>query len=103
MSTRSLSEAVAGALEHGESGKAYLLGDENLSFADYFGEYFRLAGRQEPLPVIDQEHPLLPDSILYAGRGSTLYYQTDADDTRRLGYRQGDARGTLREVFESYV
>lgn len=102
ISTTSLSEAVAGALARGESGKAYLVGDENLSFADYFGELFRAAGRSEPLEVIDREHPLLPDAILYAGRGNTIYYEPDPRETALLGYRRNDMRRTLREIVEFY-
>ncbi|HSW11213.1 MAG TPA: NAD-dependent epimerase/dehydratase family protein [Solimonas sp.] len=102
ISTTSLSEAVAGALERGENGKAYLVGDENLSFADYFGEYFRAAGRSGQIAVIDREHPLLPDVILYAGRGGTIYYEPDAAETKLLGYRRGDVRRTLHEVVEQY-
>ena len=40
ISTQSLSEAVEGALMRGENGKAYLVGDENLSFQDFFGLFF---------------------------------------------------------------
>lgn len=102
ISTRSLSEAVAGAIERGEPGKAYLVGDENLSFADYFGEFFRAAGRREPLPVFDREHPLLPDAVLYAGRGATVFYEPEAREAALLGYRRRDVLHTLREVFDSY-
>jgi nucleoside-diphosphate-sugar epimerase len=102
MSTRALSEAIAGALAYGEAGKAYLVGDENLSFADYFGEFFKAAGRQEPLEVIDREHPMLPDAVLYAGRGNTIYYEPDPADVARLGYRRGDMRRTLHEIVEFY-
>ena len=102
MSTTSLSEAIAGALERGESGKAYLVGDENLTFADYFGELFRAAGCKEPLEVLDREHPMLPDAVLYAGRGGTVYYEPDAAETKQLGYRRGDVRRTLREIVEFY-
>lgn len=100
--TRALSQAVEGALLRGEGGKAYLPGDENLSFADYFGELFRAAGRNEPLPLLDQEHPLLPDSVLYAGRGGTMYYTPDEADRQRLGYVRDDVRRTLREIVEFY-
>lgn len=103
MSTRSLSEAVAGALARGEPGKAYLLGDENLSFAEYFGEFFQAAGRAEALEVIDREHPLLPDAILYAGRGSTIYYEPNPEEVDLLKYRRGDVRGTLRAIAEFYA
>lgn len=102
ISTQSLSEAVAGALTRGENGKAYMVGDENLSFQDYFGEYFRAAGREAPLELIDQEHPLLPDAVLYAGRGGTLYYEPDAAETALLGYRRNDVRRTLREIVGFY-
>lgn len=102
ISTLSLSEAVAGALARGENGKAYLVGDENLSFLDYFGTYFEAAGRTEPLPVIDREHPLLPDLALYAGRGGTVYYEPDPEETALLGYRRNDMRRCLREIVEFY-
>lgn len=103
ISTASLSDAVAGALDRGEPGKAYLVGDENLSFQDYFGEMFRAAGRPEPLPILDQEHPMLPDAVLYAGRGGTVYYEPDAADVARLGYRRNDVRATLREIVNVYA
>lgn len=102
ISTRSLSEAIVGALARGEPGRAYLVGDDNLSFADYFGEYFRAAGRSEPLPLIDREHPLLPDAALYAGRGGRVCYEPDAAETALLGYRRGDVRRTLREIVDFY-
>ncbi|HEY0975796.1 MAG TPA: NAD-dependent epimerase/dehydratase family protein [Solimonas sp.] len=102
ISTVSLSEAVAGALARGENGKAYLVGDENLTFQDYFGTYFEAAGRTEPLPVLDQEHPLLPDAALYAGRGGTVYYEPDPQETKRLGYRRNDMRRCLRDIVEFY-
>ncbi|MDR3418032.1 MAG: hypothetical protein P4L83_17805 [Nevskia sp.] len=102
LSTSSLSQAVAGALERGEGGKAYLVGDENLSFQQYFGELFLAAGRDEPIEVRDQEHPLLPDVVLYAGRGGTVYYEPDAAETALLGYRRGDVRRTLHEIVRFY-
>jgi dihydroflavonol-4-reductase len=102
ISTQSLSEAVAGALARGENGKAYLVGDENLTFLDYFGTYFAAAGRTEPLPLLDQEHPLLPDSALYAGRGGTVYYEPDPEETKLLGYRRNDMRRCLHDIVEFY-
>ncbi|PXV64613.1 nucleoside-diphosphate-sugar epimerase [Sinimarinibacterium flocculans] len=102
MSTRSLSEAIAGALQRGAPGHAYLVGDENLGFADYFGALFRAAGRNDPLPVLDREHPLLPDAILYAGRGGTIHYEPDAAETALLGYRRGDMQATLSEIVAFY-
>ncbi|KWR91094.1 NAD-dependent epimerase/dehydratase family protein [Cupriavidus sp. IDO] len=101
ISATSLSEAIEGALLRGENGKAYLVGDENLSFQDYFGAFFRDAGRQAP-PVIDQEHPLLPDSAICFGRGNTLYYEPDAAETALLGYRRRDILRTVSEIVSQY-
>ncbi|MCY1405358.1 hopanoid-associated sugar epimerase [compost metagenome] len=67
ISTRSLSQAILGALEHGEPGKAYLVGDENLSYAQYFQAFLRAAGNASEVPPLDQEHPLLPDMARYKG------------------------------------
>ena len=102
MSARSLSEAVVGALARGRPGAAYLVGDENLSFEEFFGHFFRAVGREVP-PARDQEHPLLPDSTLYFGRGNTLYYEPDAAETALLGYRRGDVGPALREIVAQYV
>ena len=97
ISTRSLSEAVEAALLHGQAGEAYLVGDENLSFGDYFGAFFRAAGRAAP-PVLDQEHPLLPDAALYFGRGNSLFYEPDT----RLAYRRNDVVATIGEIVAQY-
>ncbi|TDF65170.1 NAD(P)-dependent oxidoreductase [Cupriavidus sp. L7L] len=101
ISAMSLSEAIEGALLRGENGKAYLVGDENLTFQEYFGAFFRDAGRPVP-PVIDQEHPLLPDSAICFGRGNTLYYEPDAAETVLLGYRRRDILRTVSEIVAQY-
>ncbi|MFT4054048.1 MAG: NAD-dependent epimerase/dehydratase family protein [Novosphingobium sp.] len=103
ISTLSLSEAIAGALERAQSGRAYLLGDENLSFADYFGLFFRAAGSDTAVPSLDQEHPLLPDSAIYTGRGNRVAYEPDADDAARLGYRRGDITRAVEEIVRAYA
>jgi dihydroflavonol-4-reductase len=101
ISTRSLSEAVAGGLERGAAGGSYLVGDENLSFQDYFGAFFEAVGREKP-PVLDQEHPMLPDSAIFFGRGNSLFYEPDAAEVKLLGYRRNDIVPTIREIVEQY-
>jgi nucleoside-diphosphate-sugar epimerase len=101
ISCQSLSEAVEGALARGENGKAYLVGDENVSFERFFGDFFRAAGRAAP-QVIDQEHPMLPDAAIYFGRGNTLYYEPDAAETRLLGYRRNDISRAVREIVAAF-
>ncbi|MGU7784609.1 NAD-dependent epimerase/dehydratase family protein [Burkholderia sp. PU8-34] len=98
ISTQSLSEAIWGALQRGESGKAYLVGDENLSFADYFAAFFRAAGHPQPVPSLDQAHPLLPDIAIYTGRGNVVSYDPDPADLAVLRYRRGDVQRAVDEV-----
>ena len=101
ISTRSLSEAIAGGLARGEAGASYLVGDENLTFQDYFGAFFEAVGRPKP-PVRDEAHPMLPDSAIFFGRGNTLYYEPDPAVVARLGYRRHDMTAAVREIVSQY-
>ncbi|SFO95711.1 NAD-dependent epimerase/dehydratase family protein [Amycolatopsis rubida] len=98
LSVRSLAEAVEGALLRGESGAAYLVGDENLSFRDYFQLIFDVSGSGRVLEERDEEHPFLPDRVLVPGRGATIAYEPDARETELLGYRRRDVRAMLEEM-----
>lgn len=102
ISSLSLAEAVAGALQRGEPGKAYLVGDENLSFAEYFGMFFRAADNPEPVDARDEEHPLLPDAAILTGRGNTVSYEPDSADTELLGYRRGDIKRAIEEIVAQF-
>ncbi|SFR91122.1 NAD-dependent epimerase/dehydratase family protein [Sphingomonas jatrophae] len=101
ISTQSLAEAVEGALERGAPGGSYLVGDENLTWQDYFGAFFEEVGREKPA-VVDQEHPMLPDSAMPFGRGNKLYYEPDAEETKLLGYRRGDIRPAIAEIVAQF-
>ncbi|ANI79059.1 MULTISPECIES: NAD-dependent epimerase/dehydratase family protein [Sphingobium] len=102
ISTQSLSEAIQAALERGENGKAYLVGDENLSFADYFKLFFRAAGNQVDVPSLDQEHPMLPDAAIFTGRGNMVSYEPDAKTMADLGYRRNDIARAVTEVVAQF-
>lgn len=99
MSAQSLSEAVAAALEQGESGQAYLVGDENLSFAEFFTLFFKSTGQDTVVPALDQNHPLLPDEALSAGRGTPVRYEPDT----RLKYRRGDVGRAVQEAVDQVL
>ncbi|MGF7149275.1 nucleoside-diphosphate-sugar epimerase [Sphingomonas zeicaulis] len=101
ISTQSLAEAIEGALERGEPGASYLVGDENLSFQDYFGAFFEGVGRAKP-PVRDEEHPMLPDGALFFGRGNSLFYETDPKVAELLGYRRQDVKPAIEEIVAQY-
>jgi hypothetical protein len=98
ISTGSLSRALASALVKGENGKAYLVGDEDMSFQAYLEAYFSAAGYSRTLKVLDQPHPLFPDSILYAGRGATIYFEPDEAERAFLGYERGRIQRTIEEL-----
>jgi dihydroflavonol-4-reductase len=102
ISTLSLAEAVSGALTRGVSGTAYLVGDENLSFAEYMRAFFVAAGNAEAVEARDQEHPLLPDAALLTGRGDFLSYEPDAFDVELLDYRRNDIERAIEEVVAQF-
>ena len=97
MSVRSLCEAISGALRNGKSGTAYLIGDQNLTFRDFFQMVFDAAGSIRKIEERDQEHPLLPDAFIVPGRGKILSYEPDPAETALLGYRRNDVRRAVEE------
>jgi dihydroflavonol-4-reductase len=101
ISTTTLTDAIVGALERGQNGKAYLIGDENLTFQDFFGLYFKAAGDDKPLEILDQEHPFLPDAAIYAGRGNTIYYDPDPAEVAELGYRRHDVTREIQTIVDA--
>jgi len=102
MSYRSLSQAIEGALLRGEPGKAYLVGDENLSVADYLNLYFEAVGNPIRLEPRDEEHPVFPDYLMVQGRGNWLRYEPDADEAALLGYARNDVAGGVAEAVAAY-
>ncbi|WP_313808635.1 NAD(P)-dependent oxidoreductase [Sphingobium sp.] len=102
MSFRSLSEAIEGALLGGEAGRAYLVGDENLSFRDYFQLFFDAVGSDVRIEERDMEQPLLPDIAIPQGRGNWIRYEPDPADTALLGYRRRDVAAAVREIAAQF-
>ncbi len=96
IASTSMSEAIAGALARGEPGRAYLVGDENLSWKAYLQMFCEAAGNDVDLPVSRDEHPLLPDAILFAGRNATVHYEPEVGE---LAY----SRNRVREAVEAVV
>jgi len=98
MSTQSLAEAVANALERGQGGTSYLVGDENLSFADFFGLFFAAVENNADVPELDYEHPMLPDPAIVQGRGNFIAYEPDATETSVLDYSRNDVARSIRQM-----
>ena len=98
MTSRSIAEAVLSALEKGESGKQYLLGDENYNWKDYLELWFAAAGNPQDLEVRDEDHPLLPNAIMFAGEGATISYEPDPQESALLDYGRGRIRAMVEEI-----
>ena len=101
MSARSLAQAIRGAVHHGESGKAYLVGDENLSYQRFFQMMVDGAGSDRAIAVKDESHPLLSDAAIVQGRGNTLSYEQDPADVARLGYDRGDCTRAVAAMIDA--
>lgn len=98
-----LTDAIVAALDRGRNGKAYLIGDENLTWKRYLELFLEAVGDTTPLEVRDQEHPLLPDFMLFAGRGGSIYYDVDPVDMEELGYRRNDVARTAKLIADAYT
>jgi nucleoside-diphosphate-sugar epimerase len=98
LSVLSLAEAIAGAIDRGEAGAAYLVGDENLTYQEYFQLLVDVAGGTGVVEVVDAEHPFLPDRMIVPGRSAVLRYEPSESDVQRLGYRRNDIRPMLEQM-----
>ncbi|MDG2048318.1 MAG: NAD-dependent epimerase/dehydratase family protein [Halioglobus sp.] len=100
ISAHSIAVATLAALERGESGKAYLLGDENISWKHYLELWFAAAGNPQELQVKKDEHPLLPSVIMFAGAGATIHYEAAASE--QLGYPCQQIGDLIKQVVANY-
>jgi nucleoside-diphosphate-sugar epimerase len=99
MSSRSLSEAILGALQRGEGGRGYLVGDENLSWKTYLEMFFDSVGHPVDLEVTEEQHPLFPDVILYAGRNAVVDYEPENGE---LGYSRNRVREAVDQLVDAF-
>lgn len=102
ISSRSLAQAALHALERGESGKAYLVGDENLSWKAYLELWCEAVGNPQDLEVRDDDHPMFPNVIMFAGPGATVSYEPDARDMALLDYDRGQIRPLIRQIAAAH-
>jgi nucleoside-diphosphate-sugar epimerase len=98
ISSRSLAQAALNALEKGESGKGYLIGDENYSWKEYLELWFEAVGNPVNLEVRDDDHPMFPNVIMFAGQGATVSYEPDAEDMVVLDYERNRIQGLIRDI-----
>ena len=98
ISARSLAQAALNALEKGESGKGYLIGDENYSWKEYLELWFEAVGNPLELELRDDDHPMFPNVIMFAGAGATVSYEPEAEDMAALDYERKQIQGLIREI-----
>jgi nucleoside-diphosphate-sugar epimerase len=101
ITSTSVAEAVAGALARGEPGTPYLVGDENYSWKAYLEAWCAAAGKPAELEVRAEDHPMLPNAIMFAGVGATVSYEPDADETALLGYGRDRVASMIEEVVRA--
>jgi dihydroflavonol-4-reductase len=102
MTAPSVAEAILGGLERGESAKAYLIGDENYSWKAYLEAWCAAAGNPMELEVRSDDHPMLPNAIMFAGPGATVSYEPEAAETELLGYSRGQLGAMIGEVVAAF-
>ena len=98
MSVRSLAQAAVGALDRGVGGTAYLIGDRNLRYQEYFQALADAAGSTTTIEERDENQPYQADRFIVQGRGNVLSYEPDAAETELLGYDRNDVRRALDEI-----
>jgi hypothetical protein len=76
------------------------VGDENLTWKAYFEMWCEESGNPQTLDVRSDEHPLLPDIIMFAGRGATVSYTPEG--VEELGYGTGRIREEVAAIVASF-
>ncbi|MCB1700876.1 MAG: NAD(P)H-binding protein [Pseudomonadales bacterium] len=98
ISANSLAQAALNALQKGESGKGYLIGDENYSWKEYLELWFEAVGNPVDLDVRDDDHPMFPNVIMFAGPGATVSYEPNSEDLAVLDYERGQIRILIQDI-----
>ena len=103
MTCRSVAQALQGGLERGAPGVGYLVGDANLTWKEYFELWFEAAGNPRDLEVREDEHPIIPSMIMYAGVGALTAYEPPSPETELLGYERGMLVPMIAEAYRYYA
>ncbi len=98
ISARSLAQAALNALNKGESGKGYLVGDENYSWKEYLELWFEAVGNPLELEVREDDHPMFPNVIMFAGAGATVSYEPATEDMAVLNYDRQQIKGLIQGI-----
>ena len=98
ISAPSLAQATLNALKNAEPGRAYLVGDQNFSWKEYLEMWCTAAGNPQSLEVLEDDHPMLPNVIMFAGAGATISYQPNESDLQVLNYARNQIKPLIEEI-----
>jgi len=98
ITSRSIAHAILNALQKGEPGKQYLIGDENYTWKEYLELWSEAVGKPADIEVRDEDHPMLPNVIMFAGAGATVRFEPDAADMKVLDYPRNQVRAMIGEI-----
>ncbi|KAM3430059.1 hypothetical protein MY4824_007891 [Beauveria thailandica] len=105
LTLRSLSQAIAGAIANREavSGKVLAIGDENLTWAQFFNYFRRALGLSEvELPLVE-DHPLVPKAARIGGN-KNVFLDTTLEAQGLLGnYARNDVYNAVYEVVANRI
>ncbi len=113
-----VAEAIVNAIEHGQAGETYLIGDENLTWRDFFARLARIAGSDKhvttiPTPVIrfllggyqlfqtlrGNEGGLVPAKFVDFQTSNSFF--DPAPSRQALGYGQGGLEQAFQETVRA--
>jgi len=98
ITSRSIAHAVLNALQKGEPGKQYLIGDENYTWKEYLELWCEAVGNPTNIEIRDEDHPMLPNAIMFAGAGATVRFEPDAADMKVLDYPRNQVKAMIGEI-----
>lgn len=101
ITARSVAQATTSALLKGESAKAYLVGDENMSWKTYLEAWAAAAGSPREFEVREDDHPILPNAIMFAGAGATVSYEPEAAESALLAYDRQQISAEIHAVVQA--
>lgn len=105
MTLRSLSQAIAGAVANreGVSGKVLAVGDENLTYAQFFNYFRRALGLREEAFALDDNHPMFPKVARIGGDGNVFLETTPEAQALVGNYARNDVYNAVQEVVARRV
>lgn len=101
VSAKLVAQAIYGAMQYGKAEQAYLVGDQNLSWQEYLNLWASLANSRQSFETSDADHPMFPNSIMFAGPGASISYEVNQTQKALLAYQQTGIEDTIREIISA--